>query len=70
MKGDIKIPARFWQRPYEEYYYLFENGGWLSSDHCAEIWRMEGRTDKPPLTMQLFVKREDVLRIWPPKVNE
>ncbi len=63
----IEISARFWATvDTQQFRQIIERDG-LDAEQCARLWRMLDRQDEPPPFLKIFVKREDVMRIWPPR---
>jgi len=58
------VPTRFWQSmSLEEFDALAKNDGWLNAIQCARLWRMTERNTRPPLKLQIFLKRDEVEKL-------
>jgi hypothetical protein len=69
MSEQIKIPARFWAgMSTEEFMGIVRRNG-LDGEQCQRLWRMQDRQDAPPNFLEIRVRREDVMRVWPEKAK-
>ena len=69
---DVKIPAQFWQEiGVDEFMHIARRG--LTEKQCARIWKLLGRTDEPPKSMEAVISRVDIEQLarkrWQPLGN-
>jgi hypothetical protein len=53
--------------PEEFHRLLVEQHGILDVEQCRRLWRILGRDDEPPTSMEVVFSRQDVLRAFPPR---
>ena len=59
------IPASFWESLTSEEFTVLCETSTLNADQCKRLWEHMGRPDEPPISCQIVVNRDDVLRQWP-----
>jgi hypothetical protein len=62
---DIRIPPKFWQSLSAlEFRGIVRRSG-LDSDQCARLWKMMDYQGSPPIKLDVFIKQDDFLKVFP-----
>lgn len=69
MTDRIHIPAAFWKVLSKRDQRRIMETSTLDAEDCATLWALLGRTDDPPQQMEVHVKADDVMRLWPAASN-
>jgi len=63
----VTIPPLFWKTLTDEEYRRICDTSMLSRPLCRRLWAMTGRKGKPPRTLMVLLREEDVKRLFPAK---